>query len=127
MTDFLKLFVFLALITGIPTASAQENDAENHRSIQGRIIANTRFIHIPGPNPILDEGEEGAWDEKYCETAGILKDGFTYYLYYHAVGQGRGYRTGVATASHPMGPWKKYEQNPVLPGLYLVHIVLESG
>ena len=116
MNDFLKLFFILVLAAGGSKALAQDSDAESLRLTQSRIIANTRFIHIPGPNPILNEGGAGVWDEKHCETAGILKDGFTYYLYYHALGQGQGYRTGVATASHPLGPWKKYEKNPILPG-----------
>ncbi len=98
------------------TVSAHPGVVADQRNVQNQMIAHTRFIHIPGPNPLLDEAGPGAWDERHCETRGILKDGFTYYLYYHALGQGRGYRTGVATASHPLGPWQKYEQNPILPG-----------
>ncbi len=105
----------------VPTACgseiiAQESSTEKPHPAQAEIIANTRFIQNPGPNPILKESGPEAWDEKSCETAGVLKDGYTYYLYYHAIGQGHGYRTGVATASHPLGPWKKYEKNPIIPG-----------
>lgn len=75
--------------------------------------ATSEFIQIPGPNPILIPGESG-WDSKVVEAADILKDHDTYYLYYHAVGEGGSYQLGVATADHPLGPWKKYEKNPIL-------------
>ena len=79
-----------------------------------------RFIQIPGPNPILVPGEESAWDGGVLETAFVLKDADTYYLYYHARPADKsrwprtGYRLGVATAPHPLGPWKKYEGNPII-------------
>ncbi len=78
-----------------------------------------RFIQIPGPNPILVSGPPGAWDEYYIEAADAYKDFGTYYLYYHGAGKDKsrwpgGYRLGVATASHPLGPWKKYGDKPIL-------------
>lgn len=75
-------------------------------------LASTDFIQIPGPNPLLTPAESG-WDRMYNEAADIFKDDETYYLYYHASGDG-GYQVGVATADHPLGPWKKYENNPIL-------------
>ena len=69
------------------------------------------FIQIPGPNPILQPGPD-SWDSSVIETAGIFKDFGTYYLYYH--GSGPGYQVGVATSKHPLGPFKKYEGNPIL-------------
>ena len=73
------------------------------------------FIHIPGPNPILKPGSGGEWDSGVTEAAHMLKDHDTYHFYYHATGPETGYQLGVATAPHPLGPWTKYEANPVLP------------
>ena len=72
-----------------------------------------RFIQIPGPNPILTPGPEGAWDGDIVEASDAFKDFGTYYLYYHGNG-GRGYQLGVATASDPLGPFKKHGSQPVL-------------
>ncbi len=94
----------------------QEKDSSNEwaellsKSVER---ATAEFIQIPGPNPILVPGKSG-WDSRVIEAADILKDLDTYYLYYHAVGEGGSYQLGVATADHPLGPWKKYENNPVL-------------
>jgi hypothetical protein len=79
-----------------------------------------KFIQIPGPNPILVPGDESAWDGNVIETCYAFKDGNTYYLYYHAKPKDEkkwprtGYRVGVATAPHPLGPWTKYEGNPII-------------
>ncbi len=79
-----------------------------------------QFIQIPGPNPILRTGPPGAWDEGVIEACDIIKNNETYYLYYHGTARDKekwprqGYRLGVATAPHPLGPWKKHEGNPVL-------------
>ena len=73
-----------------------------------------KFIHIPGPNPLLVEGQRGAWDDGVIETADALRDGDTYYLFYHGTGAGKSYRLGVATAGHPLGPFRKHGNEPVL-------------
>jgi hypothetical protein len=74
-----------------------------------------QFIQIPGPNPIIVPGDEGEWDDHLLEACDIFKDGETYYFYYHATSKnGRSYEVGVATAPHPMGPWTKPAENPVL-------------
>ena len=72
-----------------------------------------RFIQIPGPNPIVTPGPKGAWDGEIVEAADAFKDFGTYYLYYHGNG-GRGYQLGVATASHPLGPFTKHGDEPIL-------------
>ena len=74
-------------------------------------LASTKFIQIPGPNPLLTPSQSG-WDGMYNEVADVFKDDETYYLYYH--GSEGGYQVGVATADHPLGPWTKYEKNPIL-------------
>ena len=82
--------------------------------------ATTQFIQIPGPNPILVPGDESAWDGGVIEASNVFKDGETYYLYYHGTPKDEkkwartGYRLGVATAPHPLGPWTKYEGNPII-------------
>ncbi|HUT25937.1 MAG TPA: hypothetical protein VM492_16500 [Sumerlaeia bacterium] len=72
------------------------------------------FIQIPGPNPVLTPGEKGAWDDSVLESADAFKDFGTYYWYYHACGQSKGYRLGVATAPRPLGPFTKHGDAPVL-------------
>lgn len=79
-----------------------------------------RLIHVPGPNPILKTGNPGEWDDGVIEVCNVFKDGETYYLYYHGIpedkerwGPGQ-YRLGVATAPHPLGPWTKYGDAPVI-------------
>lgn len=73
-----------------------------------------RFIQIPGPNPLLKPGPEGSWDDGMLEASdAFFDDGITYF-YYHAVGDGQGYRLGVATAAHPLGPFRKHGDSPIL-------------
>ena len=77
-------------------------------------IENTSFTQIPGPNPILVPGKPGSWDDGMCEMCDILKDNGKYYLYYHATGAGMSYRIGVAVADHPLGPFVKHGDRPIL-------------
>ncbi len=65
------------------------------------LVENGLFIQIPGPNPIITPGAEGAWDDGVTEAADAFKDVDTYYFYYHATGAGKGYRLGVASSTHP--------------------------
>jgi hypothetical protein len=104
-----KLFWSGAIILMFPLISIWSQDPGS----KSPAIPSMQFIQVPGPNPILVPGESG-WDSKVVEAADIIKDDDTYYLYYHAVGDESGYQIGVATADHPLGPWKKYENNPVL-------------
>jgi len=79
-----------------------------------------RLIHVPGPNPIVRSGGPGDWDEAVIECCNVFKDGHTYYLYYHGIPVDRDrwgpgdYRLGIATAHHPLGPWKKHGTAPML-------------
>ncbi len=74
------------------------------------------FIQIPGPNPILTAGAPGSWDDKIIEAADILEDLGQYYLYYHGVGSAEdGYQLGVASSSHPLGPFVKHGDAPIVP------------
>jgi hypothetical protein len=73
-----------------------------------------QVLHIPGPNPILVPGPPGAWDDGVIEAADAFHGDQTFYLYYHGTGQGKGYRLGVATATHPLGPFRKHGNRPIL-------------
>ena len=82
-------------------------------------LTRRRFIALPGPNPILMPGEPDDWDGSAIEACNETKDADTYYLYYHGWAKNPdkwkpGYRIGVATAKHPLGPWEKSEKNPLV-------------
>lgn len=52
---------------------------------------------------------------KVVEGPSIIKHNNMYYLMYSANDyQSHDYGVGYATSSSPMGPWKKYEKNPIL-------------
>ena len=86
--------------------------------MQRNVFAERGFIHIMGPSPAIVPGGEKDWDGWILESSDVFKDHHTYYWYYHARGKRdiypKGYRVGVATAPTPLGPWKKYEGNPIL-------------
>lgn len=124
-------FVFIMLLVNCQEATAngglKEQLKQNAEGILRRIKQNTEgilrrkelvengtFIQIPGPNPIITPGPEGTWDDGVTEAADAFKDVDTYYFYYHATGAGKGYRLGVASSTHPLGPFKKHGDKPVL-------------
>jgi len=79
-----------------------------------------RLIHVPGPNPVLTMGGPDDWDGAMVEAGNVLKDHHTYYFYYHGYPKNtekwgvEGYMIGVATAMHPLGPWSRYGDKPLL-------------
>ena len=83
-------------------------------------LVTRRFIHIPAPNPVFIAGEPGAWDENFVECCNVIKDGETYYLYYHGHARdeekwpGANYRLGVASSPHPLGAWTRHDGNPII-------------
>ena len=86
-------------------------------------LATRWFTQIPGPNPIVVRGGVGEWDEACIEGGDIFRDyregRQVYYLLYHGTSKDqarwpRGYRIGVAMATHPLGPFTKASQNPIL-------------
>jgi len=98
---------------------------------QKNVFAEKGFIHILGPNPAIITGEKGTWDDWNIESADIVKYKNTYYWFYHGrsiierdnilngyeTGETEfpsGYRLGVATSESPLGPWTRYENNPIL-------------
>lgn len=84
------------------------------------IFAERPLVHILGPSPAISPStDESLVDSLMLESCDVLKDADTYYWYYHARSKDqkrwpRGYRICVATAPTPLGPWKKYDKNPVL-------------
>ena len=96
------------------------------------MLAKKGFTHVLGPNPAIVPGDEKAWDGGVLEACDVFKEKDTYYWHYHAIGKDKklwpeAYRIGVATAPTPLGPWTKYEKNPVLdhgpPGSWEDHWV----
>jgi len=51
------------------------------------------------------------WEKSHIEGMFIIKRNGVYYMFYSS--WTRGYEVGYATAKHPMGPWTKYEGNPI--------------
>jgi len=92
---------------------AGESDPVDPAGKYGLLVPG-QFLQIPGPNPVLLPGPSGAWDDGVIEAADAIRDGATYYFFYHGTGGGKGYRLGVATASRPLGPFRKHGDRPVL-------------
>ena len=85
------------------------------------IFAERPLVHILGPSPaIVPSADDSAVDSHILESCDVLKDwDGIYYWYYHARSNDKerwpgGYRICVATSKSPLGPWIKYEGNPVL-------------
>ena len=72
----------------------------------------------PAQNPLVDLGPEGSWEDAHVACPCIIKHGpGQYIMWYSGIGKSEQYATwsvGIATASHPLGPWAKYEGNPII-------------
>jgi len=71
-----------------------------------------------GAKPILPAGPPGSWDDRHAACAMVLKEGTDRYLMWYS-GHGktephRQWGIGLATASSPLGPWKKDARNPLI-------------
>ena len=112
-----SVVVILALLSGsFVTITNAKNVAPKKN-----IFADRPLIHILGPSPAISPNlDRSAVDSLMLESADVFKDtDGTWYWYYHARSRDterwpRGYRLCVATSRNPLGPWKKYEGNPVL-------------
>jgi hypothetical protein len=87
-----------------------------------------------GAGPVLKVGPKGSWDGGDVACAMVLKDGNEdeprYYMWYSAGGSHEGdvWGIGLATAKHPLGPWKKHEGNPVIKDFgYIGGVVKVDG
>lgn len=65
------------------------------------------------PNPILDLGKKGQWDEKSISDPRVIALANNYLMFYSGIDAGGIERTGIAQ-SHDLVHWKKYAGNPVL-------------
>jgi hypothetical protein len=100
---------FAILLAGV-LATAALAEVENS------LIPKGGFLQIPGPNPILTPGKPDSWDDWLVETADIFEDLGTYYLYYHGSKDDQSwYELGVASASHPLGPFIRHGSEPIVP------------
>ena len=113
------LIVAVLCWTGVYTTAHAEDGAMNPPP-RNDLIEHGPFLQIPGPNPLITPGDESAWDGAVVEAGNIFKDENTYYFYYHGASRNRekwprgGYRIGVASAPHPLGPWTKHDANPII-------------
>ncbi len=67
-------------------------------------------------NPILATSDL-PHEKGHVACAMVVKDGSKYYMIYMSAGDspvGWGWSVSLASADHPLGPWTKYEKNPIL-------------
>lgn len=86
-------------------------------SQSGPLLTPGKFVHTPGPNPIITDGPDSEWDGNVVEMSDILKLNGTYYIFYHGhgfEGEYNRYNIGLALSSDPIGPWGKSAGNPIL-------------
>ena len=68
------------------------------------------------PDPILDKGANGSWDDLYILHPTVYFDGATYHMWYTGRANGGVSQIGYATSPDSIN-WTKYSENPVLtPG-----------
>lgn len=82
-----------------------------------------------GTEPILDLSFGGGSD-RYIACGSILKEGTDRYYLFYSLQQKNdelNYYIGLATASHPLGPWTKYEGNPIMTNFGYVGGVTKRG
>ena len=121
MKNFQNFHILIIVIGVLLLCSIASVSSAKNLPPKDNIFAERPLIHILGPSPALTpSADSSAVDSKILESADVFKDtDGTWYWYYHAQSHDRerwpgGYRICVATAKNPLGPWKKYEGNPVL-------------
>ncbi len=115
-SHLLAIVIGTLLLCSFVTVSNAENVAPKKN-----IFAESPLVHILGPSPaITPSADRSAVDSSVLESCDVFKDtDGTWYWYYHAISRDKerwpgAYRICVATAKNPLGPWTKYENNPVL-------------
>ncbi|MFC1738868.1 hypothetical protein ACFL1G_07470 [Planctomycetota bacterium] len=77
-----------------------------------------------GNKPILPVGTKESWDESATACAMVLKEADKKYCMWYWGNEA----VGLATAEHPVGPWKKHEGNPVIDDFgYIGGVVKAEG
>ncbi|MEK7754625.1 MAG: hypothetical protein AAB654_22055, partial [Acidobacteriota bacterium] len=82
-----------------------------------------------GNEPVFDLGPEGSWDDAHVACAFILTEApEKYFMWYSGKRRDTKWGIGLATASKPEGPWKKYEKNPLIDDFgYVGGVVKANG
>lgn len=95
-------------------------DADEAREDVTWVVACSTASNPEGPwikrgIQIAPSDSAGEWDYRKAGDPALFKENDLCYLYYEIVypPTNRG-AIGVAVASSPLGPWKKYEKNPIL-------------
>ena len=65
-------------------------------------------------NPVFDIGEAGTWDDDNIFHCSIRSNDEGYQMWYMAIGQASGMRTGYATSSNGI-EWDRFIDNPISP------------
>lgn len=84
-----------------------------------------------GNQPILDLKGFGVSDDAYIACGSVFKESVDqYYLFYSLQQKSdpHNFYIGLATANHPLGPWIKYEKNPIMQNFgYVGGITKKDG
>jgi GH43 family beta-xylosidase len=119
---------------GIDAHVFQDDDGKTYMYFSGALQLNPEsgkkesFIHVVGLSedllsvqgePVVLLKPQQAWETSgsmlWNEGPEMVKNGGMYYLMYSANCYcGRKYSVGYATSTSPMGPFKKYELNPIM-------------
>jgi xylan 1,4-beta-xylosidase len=109
----------LPLMNGNDLTFFQDDDGRVYaynngaKKIQAAEVDMERMELISEPVVCFTTGDSANsdWDHVGIEGAYVIKDKGTYYMFYSS--WSRGYEIGYATAASPLGPWQKFEGNPV--------------
>ena len=79
-------------------------------------FSSTDKTHYTDLGEVIGLGGAGVWDSKNLGNTFAWKEGESYFLFYDGLKLGEYWKTGMATAFAPEGPWTKYENNPLFSG-----------
>lgn len=96
-----------------------ENVVDGKNTSQIYVVEMADYTHVKeGAEHILCLTPDQSWDQggtRWNEGPDMLKHDGTYYLFYSGGFYGdRTYAIGYATSRSPLGPFTKYEQNPII-------------
>ena len=82
-----------------------------------------------GLDPIITVGPKGSFEQNSVACPMVIKESNDNYIMWYGGDDGDyNWDIGIATASHPLGPWKKYEGNPVLKDFgYIGGVIKHNG
>ncbi len=90
-------------------------DNGTHSAIGYASSTDGGYTWVRHPEPVLENGPAGAWDDRLVTTQTVVLDNGTFHMWYLGASQTR---SGIGYATSPDGiTWTKYAGNPVLaPG-----------